>query len=183
MTGYIKNNSQENRILNLLRERGERGVMVYELIAPRPAGLGISQYSARIFGLREKGFNIINDPIGHFKLDETMEPIKKEKPRTVTQNSALHLYFTQLADELNNAGLDMRKTLKPTIDIPWSGESIKEYLWRPIMKAQLGKESTTKLTTKEIDQVFDTINRHLGEKFGLTISFPSIESLMFDQLK
>jgi len=54
----------------------------------------------------------------------------------------------------------------------------KEYLWRPIMKAQLNKESTTEMTTKDIDQIFDTINRHLGEKFGLHLDFPSIESLM-----
>lgn len=106
---------------------------------------------------------------------------KEEKQRTDQQNKALHLFFTQLAEELNSAGLDMRKTLKPEVDIPWSGKTIKEYLWRPIMKAQLGKESTTELTTKEIDLVFDTINRHLGEKFGIHLDFPSIETLMFQQ--
>lgn len=105
------------------------------------------------------------------------------KTRTETQNKALHLYFTQLAEELNGAGLDMRKTLNPGIDIPWSAQTIKEFLWRPIMKAQTLKESTTDLTTKEIDQVFDVINKHLGEKFGLHVPFPSIESLMFKQMK
>jgi len=90
----------------------------------------------------------------------------------------LHLYFTQLAEALNDAGLDMRKTLKPSIEIPWSSKSIKEYLWRPIMKAQCGKESTTELTTKEIDQIFDVINRHLSEKFGLFVEWPSLESLI-----
>lgn len=103
---------------------------------------------------------------------------KEEKQRTIKQNRALHLLFNQLAEELNNAGLDMRKTLKPKINIPWSGETIKEYLWRPIMKSQLGKESTTELNTKDIDAVFDTINRHLGEKFGFNISFPSIETII-----
>ena len=90
----------------------------------------------------------------------------------------MHLYFTQLAEALNDAGLDMRKTLKPSIEIPWSSKSIKEYLWRPIMKAQCGKESTTELTTKEIDQIFDVINRHLSEKFGLFVEWPSLESLI-----
>jgi hypothetical protein len=108
--------------------------------------------------------------------------INSDKPRTETQNKALHLYFTQLAETLNEAGLDMRKTLKPEIEIPWSGKSIKEYLWRPIMKAQLQKDSTKDLTTKEIDLVFDTINRHIAEKFGLHLDFPSIESLMFKEL-
>lgn len=106
---------------------------------------------------------------------------KKKRPRTLRQNRALHLLFTQMAQELNDAGLDMRKTLKPGVDIPWSGKTIKEYIWRPIMKAQLGKESTTEMTTKDIDRVFETILRHLGEKFGVTIEFPSIETLVMNE--
>lgn len=104
----------------------------------------------------------------------------KEQVRTTKQNRALHLYFNHLAEALNDAGLDMRRTLKPSIDIPWSGETIKEYLWKPIMKAQLGKESTTEMTTKDIDKLFDTLNRHLGEKFGLMVDFPSIETLIMN---
>ena len=100
------------------------------------------------------------------------------KQRTPSQNRALHLLFSELAKELNDHGLDMRKTLKPTIDIPWSGATVKEFLWKPVMKAQLNKESTTEMTTKEIDQVFDTINRHIGEKFGLHLDFPSVEGLL-----
>lgn len=101
--------------------------------------------------------------------------------RTNLQNKALHLYFTQLAKSLNDAGLDMKKVLKPEVDIPWNGETIKEFIWRPVQKAQLNKESTTELTTKEIDEVFDTINRHLA-KFGIHNLFPSIETIM-DQLR
>ena len=104
------------------------------------------------------------------------------KQRTLTQNRALHLLFTFWADELNGAGYDMRKTLKPGIDIPWNGKTVKEFLWRPIMTTQLGKKSTTELTTKEIDEVFDTINRHLGERFGLHVAFPSIDTLMLESL-
>lgn len=104
----------------------------------------------------------------------------KEKIRTDKQNKALHLYFTHLAEALNENGLDMRKTLKPSIEIPWTPKTVKDYLWRPIMKAQVMKESTTELTTKEIDLVFDTLNRHLSEKFGLSVPFPSIEELMME---
>ena len=105
----------------------------------------------------------------------------KEYPhRTLQQNKALHVLFQLLANNLNDAGLDMRKTLKPTVNIPWSGAAIKEWLWRPIQKAQLNKDSTTKLTTVEIDQVFDTLNRHLGEQFGLHQDFPSIEQVILE---
>lgn len=98
--------------------------------------------------------------------------------RTNRQNNALHVLFKLLADELNDRGLDMRKTLKPGVEIPWTGDSVKEYLWRPIQQAQLNKKSTTELTTKEIDAVFDTINRHIGEKFGLFVPFPSIDEVI-----
>ena len=110
-------------------------------------------------------------------------PLKEKvyPTRTKQQNKALHVLFQLLANTLNEAGLDMRKTLKPDVNIPWSGPSVKEYLWRPIQEAQLDKQSTTQLTTVEIDQVFDTINKHLGERFSLHVPFPSIEEIILRQ--
>jgi len=93
--------------------------------------------------------------------------------RTLKQNSALHLYFQLLADQLNEAGLDMRVVLKPEVSIPWGKDTIKDFLWRPIQRFQLGKKSTTELTTAEIDKVFEVLNRHLSEKF------PEIEHIPF----
>lgn len=98
--------------------------------------------------------------------------------RTDRQNKALHVLFNLLAETLNDAGLDMRKTLKPGVEIPWSGPSVKEYLWKPIQAAQLNKRSTTELTTVEIDKVFETINKHLGERFGLHVPFPSVDDVI-----
>lgn len=107
---------------------------------------------------------------------------KEKKQRTVQQNSALHLLFGMIADELNVAGFDMKRTLKAEVNIPWNVTTVKEWLWRPIQKAQLQKESTTELTTKEIDEVFDTLNRHLGEITGVHVAFPSIEEVIQKQL-
>jgi len=98
-------------------------------------------------------------------------------PRTEAQNKSLHLMFQMLADELNNAGLDMRKTLKPEVDISWDTTTVKNYLWRPLQKVMTRKESTTDLSSHEIDMIFGVLNRHLGEKFGVEIIFPSIETL------
>lgn len=103
------------------------------------------------------------------------------KQRTSQQNKALWLMFTHLAEELNKAGLDMKKTLKPEIDIPWNKDTIHDFLWIPIQKAQLGTESTTELTTKDIDKIMDTLTRHLGQKLGIEIMFPSIETLMLER--
>lgn len=101
----------------------------------------------------------------------------QQEGRTSQQNKALHVFFQLLAEELNNAGLDMRKALKPEVDIPWTPSAIKEYLWRPVQKIQLQKHSTTELTSDEITKVYETLNRHLGEKFGLYVPFPSKEDL------
>ena len=71
--------TQAQRILNLLKERGNDGAFVYEFMLPRPQGLGIAQYNARIFELRRKGYSIINKEPGHFILKEyEEEPITKE---------------------------------------------------------------------------------------------------------
>lgn len=102
-----------------------------------------------------------------------------ENQRTPQQNKALHVYFQLLADEFNMAGLDMREVLKPGVEIPWSMETVKDYIWRPIQEIQLRKSSTTDLYKKEIDLVYETINRHIGEKFGVHVAFPSIEKDMF----
>lgn len=104
---------------------------------------------------------------------------EKKYPKIMRkQQNALHLYFTHLSEELNMSGLDMKKTLKPGIDIWWTQKTVKEYLFRPIMKAQLLKDSTTELTTKEVDEVIKTISKHLGERFGIEVDFPSIETII-----
>lgn len=94
---------------------------------------------------------------------------KEEKKRSTAQNKALHKFCELLADELNNAGLDMKKVLKPNIDIPWNKDSVKEYLWKPVLEAVTMKNSTTEMSTTDPDKVWELLNRHIGEKFGVEI--------------
>jgi len=108
-----------------------------------------------------------------FHLDEMEEQPKK---RTNVQNNSIHLYLDLLSKELNNAGYDMKKVLKPEVDIPWSTTLAKEYLWKPIQEALLRKKSTTELETSEVSQVYEVLNRHLGEKLGIHVEFPSQEN-------
>jgi len=96
--------------------------------------------------------------------------------RTIKQNASLHVYCELLAEALNDAGLDMKKTLKPEVDIPWRKESVKEHLWKPIQKALTGKESTTEISTVEPSEIYDVLNRHISEKFGVHVDWPSIDS-------
>jgi hypothetical protein len=99
--------------------------------------------------------------------------------RTKQQNKALHMYLEHLAQELNDAGLDMRTVLKPEVEIPWSKETAKLHLWHPIQKVLLphtvdpeGVPSTTFLEKREVDKVYEVINRHIS-KHGIHVPFPS----------
>ena len=107
---------------------------------------------------------------------------KEYNQRTLQQNRALHLYFQMVADELNEHGLDMRKVLKPHVDIPWNKDTVKEYLWRPIMKLQLRKKSTIQMTTRDIDAIYDTLNNFIAKQ-GLHVEFPSIEAIIEKQIE
>lgn len=99
--------------------------------------------------------------------------MENNQKRTIKQGSALHLYFEMLARELNDAGYTVQLVLKEKIDLEWDKEKVKELLWRPAQEAITGKKSTTELNKgSDIDLVFNHLNRHLGEKFGLHIEFP-----------
>lgn len=122
---------------------------------------------------------IINSEIrlaeAHRKIDEEwrknryleLKFSRKAKQRTLTQNGAMHLFFQWLADTLNEAGLDMRKTLREDVEVPWTPENVKEHLWRPIQRAMTEKQSTTEITTAEPTDIHAVLSRHLGERLGV----------------
>ena len=99
-----------------------------------------------------------------------------KKRRTTTQNSAMHLFFTQLAGALNDAGLDQRKMLKESVDMPWSQHSVKEFLWRPIQLAAVQKDSSAKLSTQEVSYIYEILNRHLTQKLGISLPWPEVQN-------
>lgn len=96
------------------------------------------------------------------------------KPRTSQQNRALHKGCELIATALNDAGLDMRKVLKPNIDIPWTKESVKEHIWRPVQLAMFNKLSTKELSKlSEIDEVWEVVMRFLMQNHHIEyIPFP-----------
>ena len=107
---------------------------------------------------------------------------KRMDNRTVQQNRALHLYCKQVAEELNKKGIGVTAVLKP--EVSFNMITVKEQLYKPILAALRGKNSTRQMTSKELNEVYDVMNKVLGERFGIHVEFPSIESLLFEkQLK
>lgn len=95
-----------------------------------------------------------------------------ETKRTIQQNKALHKYCTELARELNEAGVGIDVFFK-NVEADHTMESVKS-LWRGFAKAKYGKDSTAQLTTKEITDIYDEVNRHIAQ-WGIHLAFPSQE--------
>jgi len=112
-------------------------------------------------------YSIKNDIVNWFK-EKT-----NTKKRTNPQNAALHLYFTMLADQLNNAGYTFTNYLG--IEIPFTMELIKESIWKPTMFEMFNIKSTTKLTTKMINELIDVFSKHFGER-QIYVEFPNWQS-------
>lgn len=98
--------------------------------------------------------------------------VKSGKPRTNQQNNALHLYLSRLSTALNESGQDMRRTIKQEVDIPWTADLCKEYMWRPIQKALYGVDSTTQPKSDQYSKIYETLNRHTSVKLGVGIQWP-----------
>jgi uncharacterized protein YcgL (UPF0745 family) len=98
----------------------------------------------------------------------------EEKPRTSAQNRALHLWLTQVAQELDSQGFTLQNVVGKIqkAEIRPNGKNLKEVLWKPYMVAALGKDSTTKLSKGDVDRVYEGLNKFLGENFFIHIPFP-----------
>lgn len=102
-----------------------------------------------------------------------------DKPvRTLTQNKAIHKYFDMLADSLNNAGYDVRKAMRHDVPIPWTQSLVKELIWRKVQSAMFDVNSTAKLDTSQICEVYEVINRYTAESFCVSVAFPEKERLL-----
>lgn len=102
----------------------------------------------------------------------TQEPRKQSK-RTDAQNASMWLFFTLLADELNNGGFSIQKVLTNyKVELDWDKNSVHDIIWVPIQKALLNKSSTTQLNKhEEITAVYEHINRFVAQ-MGIHIPFP-----------
>ena len=96
-------------------------------------------------------------------------------PLTRQQQKALHVGFDLIAKALNDAGLDMRQVLKPTVNIPWTKLSVKEYIYKPILRLMYSKDHTADMAKiEEPSEVWETVMRFLMENHGIQyIPFPS----------
>jgi len=105
-----------------------------------------------------------------------------KKTRTLTQNKALHKWFELISDELNDQGETFHYfgVSGKEFEMRFTPEIVKDFIIKPIIKTMFKHDSTTKLDTKQINEVIDVINKFMSSK-GVYLPFPSIQSLIDNQ--
>lgn len=99
--------------------------------------------------------------------------IRTGKQRTLTQNAAMHKYFTLVSDELNNQGQTVDSVHSNPIEMEWTPMLVKDLLWRKIQLAKYPEiESTSKLQREQVSDVYETLSRFLAKTLGINIQFP-----------
>ena len=104
----------------------------------------------------------------------------KDTTRSDRQNNAMHLWFRQIAEELNDAGYWVRHPFSDKLEIPFTEILVKETLYKPIIKAMYDKNSTGRLTPQELSNAAEVLVRWLSENKKVYVPFPQ---QLKDQLK
>ena len=99
--------------------------------------------------------------------------MKNLDSRTVAQNSALHLWCSQIAKLLNSKQLYMKGVFGNDID--WTLDLVKTQIVKATIKKVFDINSTTKLKRKEIDEMIDFITITFATKQVEIPQFPSKE--------
>lgn len=106
------------------------------------------------------------------------------KPRTSKQNASLWKFCTELANSLNAAGFDMKTfPFREGLEIPFTKETVMSCFWRPVQDAMFSKASTRKLSTIEVQQVYQAVDRAISERTGVHVEWPCRESQDYEARK
>jgi hypothetical protein len=106
------------------------------------------------------------------------EGSEADKKRTLTQNASLHKYCSNISEKMNDAGFTQRQLIgsfKEGFELPVTPVMIKD-IFREVGNALYHKDSTTKLTTVEIQKVYQVVDQRFGEITGIRGEWPSVES-------
>lgn len=107
-----------------------------------------------------------------FKSGEVIAYGIKPFGRTERQNNAMHLWFRQMAEQLNDAGYSATHPFNDEIEVPFTEVLVKEMLYKPIIQAMFDKKSTATLSGSQVSQAAEVLVRWLSEKKGIYTPFP-----------
>ena len=103
------------------------------------------------------------------------------KHRTGAQNRSLHQYLRLMAIAMQEAGITQRalfSSLKEGFDVDPTMESLKTIV-NKVSDNMFGR-STSKLSTVEIQKLYEAVNAGFGQTVGVSLPWPSNEPPPFE---
>ncbi len=100
--------------------------------------------------------------------------------RTKLLNSSMWLFNTKIAKALNDAGYDLKSFFKPDHTLPFSKETVKEFIWDEFSMVLHSTKKSSKLDTKQFCEVGEEMGRRLAQSKGISVDWPSRESLSYE---
>ena len=95
--------------------------------------------------------------------------------RTYRQNRTIHLLFRRMAEALNDAGFEIRHPMKPDLEIPYSEESVKELLYKPIITSYFKVNRSSELNTEQLSESMEILVDAVNRNTGVMVHIPSQE--------
>ncbi len=95
--------------------------------------------------------------------------------RTYRQNRTIHLLFRRMAEALNDAGFEIRHPMKADLEIPYSEESVKELLYKPIITSYFKVNRSSELNTEQLSESMEILVDAVNRNTGVMVNIPSQE--------
>ena len=96
---------------------------------------------------------------------------KWSSPMSRVHFSSLHVWLDMTAERLNAHGLTVKSFINKSrgdFDPHWTKEIVKDLIFKPTAFACFGKDSTTKLTSKECCHVSSVLFNHFSKSTHLS---------------
>ena len=101
--------------------------------------------------------------------------------RTAQQRKAIELYCKLVAEALDASGESVQTTFTEPVQI--TQQSIKDGMFKVVMRALYPKIASTRdLDTDQVTHVYENMNRITAERYGISMDFPSRDSLLNESL-
>lgn len=118
------------------------------------------------------------------ELTEQQKTRKTKIAESKAMRGALHLYLSQVAHEANNQGLtlqDMVKVIKQ-LEIRPNTKNLKETFAKPYALSAFGVDSTEKLDSEQVTELYDALNKVFSYYWHIHLPFPSRDIQAFQAL-
>ncbi len=101
-----------------------------------------------------------------------------DNPKTEAQRNAVHVWMREVAQILNDNGIDKRvvihKMATRGLDTQWTEASFKEDVYKPVFQAVAAKQSTEEASTTDHDVVIQGLQKWVAQEWGVVLPpFPS----------